>query len=67
MEVGAIHKRLKRDFDKTLDVETYENFLTGETIDLNINRQTKSEVSGYQKEFTSLITAPVQHGATNNC
>ena len=64
MEVGAIHKRLKRDFDKTLDVETYENFLTGETIDLNINRQTKSEVSGYQKEFTSLITAPVQHGDT---
>ena len=64
MEVGAIHKRLKRDFAKTLDVETYENFLTGETIDLNINRQTKSEVSGYQKEFTSLITAPVQHGDT---
>lgn len=64
MEVGAIHKRLKRDFDKTLDVETYENFLTGEIIDLNINRQTKSEVSGYQKEFTSLITAPVQHGDT---
>ena len=64
MEVGAIHKRLKRDFDKTLDVETYENFLTSETIDLNINRQTKSEVSGYQKEFTSLITAPVQHGDT---
>ena len=64
MEVGVIHKRLKRDFDKTLDVETYENFLTGETIDLNINRQTKSEVSGYQKEFTSLITAPVQHGDT---
>ena len=64
MEVGAIHKRLKRDFDKTLDVETYENFLTGETIDLNINKQTKSEVSGYQKEFTSLITAPVQHGDT---
>ena len=64
MEIDAIHKRLKRDFDKTLDVETYENFLTGETIDLNINRQTKSEVSGYQKEFTSLITAPVQHGDT---
>ena len=64
MEVGAIHKRLKRDFDKTLDIETYENFLTGETIDLNINKQTKSEVSGYQKEFTSLITAPVQHGDT---
>ena len=64
MEIGAIHKRLKRDFNKTLDVETYENFLTGETIDLNINRQTKSEVSGYQKEFTSLITAPVQHGDT---
>ena len=64
MEVGAIHKRLKRDFNKTLDVETYENFLTGETIDLNINKQTKSEVSGYQKEFTSLITAPVQHGDT---
>ena len=64
MEVGVIHKRLKRDFNKTLDVETYENFLTGETIDLNINRQTKSEVSGYQKEFTSLITAPVQHGDT---
>lgn len=64
MEVGAIHKRLKRDFDKTLDVETYENFLTGETIDLNINKKTKSEVSGYQKEFTSLITAPVQHGDT---
>ena len=64
MEIGTIHKRLKRDFDKTLDVETYENFLTGETIDLNINRQTKSEVSGYQKEFTSLITAPVQHGDT---
>ena len=64
MEVGAIHKRLKRDFDKTLDVETYENFLTGEIIDLNINKQTKSEVSGYQKEFTSLITAPVQHGDT---
>ena len=64
MEVGAIHKRLKRDFDKTLDVETYENFLTGETIDFNINKQTKSEVSGYQKEFTSLITAPVQHGDT---
>lgn len=64
MEIGAIHKRLKRDFQKTLDVETYENFLTGETIDLNINRQTKSEVSGYQKEFTSLITAPVQHGDT---
>ena len=64
MEVGAIHKRLKRDFDKTLDVENYENFLTRETIDLNINRQTKSEVSGYQKEFTSLITAPVQHGDT---
>ena len=64
MELGTIHKRLKRDFDKTLDVETYENFLTGETIDLNINRQTKSEVSGYQKEFTSLITAPVQHGDT---
>ena len=64
MEVGAIHKRLKRDFDKTLDVETYENFLTGETIDLNINKQTKSEVSGYQKEFTSLITAPIQHGDT---
>ena len=64
MEVGAIHKRLKRDFNKTLDVETYENFLTGETINLNINRQTKSEVSGYQKEFTSLITAPVQHGDT---
>ena len=64
MEIGAIHKRLKRDFDKTLDVETYENFLTGETIDLNINRQTKSEVAGYQKEFTSLITAPVQHGDT---
>ena len=64
MEVGVIHKRLKRDFYKTLDVETYENFLTGETIDLNINRQTKSEVSGYQKEFTSLITAPVQHGDT---
>lgn len=64
MEVGAIHKRLKRDFAKTLDVETYENFLTGETIDLNINKQTKSEVSGYQKEFTSLITAPVQHGDT---
>ena len=64
MEIGTIHKRLKRDFDKTLDVETYENFLTGETIDLNINKQTKSEVSGYQKEFTSLITAPVQHGDT---
>ena len=64
MAVGAIHKRLKRDFDKTLDVETYENFLTGETIDLNINKQTKSEVSGYQKEFTSLITAPIQHGDT---
>ena len=64
MEVGVIHKRLKRDFDKTLDVEIYENFLTGETIDLNINRQTKSEVSGYQKEFTSLITAPIQHGDT---
>ena len=64
MEVSAIHKRLKRDFDKTLDVETYENFLTGEIIDLNINKQTKSEVSGYQKEFTSLITAPVQHGDT---
>lgn len=64
MEVNAIHKRLKRDFDKTLDVETYENFLTGEIIDLNINKQTKSEVSGYQKEFTSLITAPVQHGDT---
>ena len=64
MEVNAIHKRLKRDFDKPLDVETYENFLTGEIIDLNINKQTKSEVSGYQKEFTSLITAPVQHGDT---
>lgn len=64
MEVNAIHKRLKRDFDKTLDVEIYENFLTGEIIDLNINKQTKSEVSGYQKEFTSLITAPVQHGDT---
>lgn len=64
MEVSAIHKRLNRDFYKTLDVETYENFLTGEIIDLNINRQTKSEVSGYQKEFTSLITAPVQHGDT---
>ena len=64
MEVSAIHKRLNRDFYKTLDIETYENFLTGETIDLNINRQTKSEVSGYQKEFTSLITAPVQHGDT---
>ena len=33
MEVNAIHKRLKRDFNKPLDVETYTNFITGETID----------------------------------
>ena len=64
MEVNTIHKRLKHNFNKPLDVETYVNFLTGETIDLNIKKQTKSEVSGYQKEFTSLITAPVQHGDT---
>ena len=64
MEVNAIHKRLRRDFDKPLDVETYTNFITGETIDLNINKQSKSDVSGYQKDFTSLITAPVQYGDT---
>lgn len=64
MEVSSIHKRLERDFYKTLDVETFINFLTGETVNLNINKQSRSEVSGYQKDFTSLITTPVQHGDT---
>ena len=64
MEVGSIHKRLERDFYKTLDVETFINFLTGETVNLSINKQSRSEVSGYQKDFTSLITMPVQHGDT---
>lgn len=64
MEVNAIHRRLERDFYKTLDVETYVNFLSGDTVDLSINKQSKSEVSGYQKSFTSIITAPVQHGDT---
>lgn len=64
MEINAIHKRLKRDFCDTLDVETFLNFLTGEAVDLNINKQSKSEVSGYQKDFTSLITTPIQYGDT---
>lgn len=64
MEVNAIHKRLERDFDKPLDVETYVNFLTNDTIDLNINKQSRSEANGYTKEFTSLITSPVRHGDT---
>lgn len=64
MEVNTIYKRLKRDFYKTLDVETFTNFITGESIDLNINKQSRSDVAGYQKDFTSLITAPVKHGDT---
>lgn len=64
MEINVIRKRLERDFYNTLDVETFTNFITGETIDLNINKQSKSDISGYQKDFTSLITAPVEHGDT---
>lgn len=64
MEVNTIHKRLERDFYKPLDIETFTNFLTEDTIDLNINKQTRSDVAGYQKDFTSLITAPVEHGDT---
>lgn len=64
MEVNTIHKRLKHDFYKTLDVETFTNFITGESIDLNINKQSRSDVAGYQKDFTSLITAPIEHGDT---
>ena len=64
MEISIIHKRLERDFYKSLDIETFVNFITNDTIDLNINKQSKSDVSGYQKDFTSLITAPIQHGDT---
>lgn len=64
MEISAIHRRLERNFYNPLDVETFVNFLTGEIVNLNINKQSKSEVSGYQKDFTSLITTPVQHGDT---
>ena len=64
MEISIIHKRLERDFYKSLDIEKFVNFITNDTIDLNINKQSKSDVSGYQKDFTSLITAPIQHGDT---
>ena len=64
MEINSIHKRLERDFYNTLDIETFINFLTEDTIDLNINKQTRSNVAGYQKDFTSLISAPVEHGDT---
>lgn len=64
MEINSIHKRLERDFHNTLDIETFTNFLTEDTIDLNINKQTRSDVAGYQKDFTSLISAPVEHGDT---
>lgn len=64
MEVNTIHKRLERDFYNTLDIETFTNFITGENVDLNINKQSRSDVAGYQKDFTSLITAPVEHGDT---
>lgn len=64
MEINSIHKRLERDFYNTLDIETFINFLTEDTIDLNINKQTRSDVAGYQKDFTSLISAPVEHGDT---
>ena len=38
MEVNTIYKRLKRDFYKTLDVETFTNFITGESIDFIARR-----------------------------
>ena len=64
MEISVIHKRLERDFYKSLDIETFVNFITNDSINLNINKQSRSDVSGYQKDFTSLITAPIQHGDT---
>ena len=64
MEVKTIHKRLSRDFEKTLDTVEFSDFFTNNVISLEIKKETKSDVSGYQREFTSLITAPVYHGDT---
>lgn len=64
MEVHQIHKRLDRDFEKTLDISEFSKFQSDEKIRLEIKKETRSDLSGYRKEFTSLITAPIKHGDT---
>ena len=56
MEINIIHKRLERDFYKSLDIETFVNFITNDSINLNINKQSRSDVSGYQKEYLCHIS-----------
>ena len=62
MEKNQIRKRLDRNFENTLDIVEFENFLSGEIIRLEIKKETKNNSFGYQREFTSLITSPVEHG-----
>lgn len=62
MEKALIHKRLARDFENTLDIVEFTKFLSDEKIRLEIKKEIKNSSFGYQREFTSLISAPVEHG-----
>lgn len=64
MEKALIHKRLNRNFENTLDIVEFTKFHSDEKIRLEIKKENKTSSLGYQREFTSLISAPVEHGDT---
>ena len=64
MEIETIRKRLARDFENPLDIYEFTNFFDNNKIELEIVKETKSDIDGYQREFKSLISSPVYHGDT---
>lgn len=64
MEIETIRKRLARDFENPLDIYEFTNFFDNNKIELEIVKETKSDINGYQREFKSLISSPVYHGDT---
>ena len=64
MEIETIRKRLARDFENPLDIYKFTYFFDNNKIELEIVKETKSDINGYQREFKSLISSPVYHGDT---
>ena len=63
-QTNQIIKRLERDFENPLDVDTFIRYGTLNTVNLEISSQKYSENMGYQESFKSLINVPIFNGDT---
>ncbi len=62
METNLILKRLRNNFENSLDIDTFIDYFTEDKKRLQIYSQKFTENMGYQESFTSLIDTPVRHG-----